>query len=98
MTNYNDDTYFTVKTDAGSTTIMYTDISAVTARVVSNPTHPDPKKDEMFEYDIHMNSGTIFTTRQRLVQESSKDYSFQINWQAKWLEMNTLRVKEEIYG
>ena len=85
MRDYNNDTYFTVKTDAGRTTILYDEISAVTHRIVSNPTHPDPKKDEMFEYDIHMTSGTIFTTRQRFTTNDT-------NWEAKWLEMHTLKL------
>ena len=82
MRDYNNDTYFTIKTDAGRTTILYDDISAVTHRVVSDMDN----NDEMFEYDIHMKSGTIFTTRQRFT--TTKD----TNWEAKWLEMHTLKL------
>ncbi len=85
-TNYNNDTYFSVKTDAGRTTIMYTEISAVTVKLT------DDGIDEIFQYDIHMKSGTIFTTREQYDTQS------ELNWHSKWLEMHTIRVKEEIYG
>lgn len=86
MTNYNHETYFTVKTDGGRTTIMYTDISAVTLKLT------DDGVDEIFQYDIHMKSGTIFTTREQT------DSTTDVSWHSKWLEMHTVRVKEEIYG
>ena len=77
MRDFNADTYFSVKTDAGKTTILYEDISCVTTRVQENGD---------FEYDIHMKSGTIFTTRQRFEQIKN------VNWEAKWMEMHTLKL------
>jgi hypothetical protein len=66
--------HFTVRTESGSTTIPFASVVAVTMNLVEDTS-------DVYIYDIHLSSGTIFTTQEEECRIEGKI------WFSAWMSL-----------